>query len=186
MGESSGDAKKELLELDDPTEDFDAPDMETAESGMVPRPTVRPDFDPVAYARKHGMRERMSTITDENALEQARLASMQSNLPPPRPRFESVEIDAGEEDLDALPTDEQIAIFHARLSPLSRTPTLAREMSKLGSLVEDPKTAYVLGFVDGLLPLETIVEVTGLPELDTLRVLDRMITQGVIVFPSTS
>jgi len=59
---------------------------------------------------------------------------------------------------------------------------LAREMKQLGGMLEDPKTAYVLGFVDGILPLETIIEVTGLPELDTLRILDRMVAQSVVVF----
>ena len=54
-------------------------------------------------------------------------------------------------------------------------------MTELGALLEDPKTAYVLGFVDGLLPLETIIDVTGLPELETLRVLDRMIAQSIVI-----
>ncbi len=179
MAEGSGDAKKELLELDDPTE-FET--SESAESGLVPKPTVRPEFDLLAFAQNQGGRERAATITNEYELEQARIASMESNLPPPRMRFESVEIDAGEEDLDTLTLEEQTAIFQARLSPLSRTPRLAGEMRSLGPLVEDPKTAYILGFVDGLLPLETIIDVTGLPELDTLRVLDRMIALGVVVF----
>jgi hypothetical protein len=65
---------------------------------------------------------------------------------------------------------------------MTRVPALAKELSELGPMLSDPKTAYVLGFVDGILPLEIIVEVTGLPELDTLRVLDRMISQSVVVF----
>ena len=182
-----GDAKNDLLELDDPA----LPDG--AVSGRVPSPTLIPAFDPSQYAEESEIRERMPTLTDEPLLEQARLQSFPTNAPPPRrqrstmppapfpgPRDSSVEIDVGEDDLDALGPDEQIAILRARLAPLSRVPILAHQLSDIGSALEDPKTAYVIGFVDGILPLDTIIDVTGLPELDTLRVLDRMIGLGVV------
>ena len=200
MGQVPGDPKNELLELDDPA----APEAAGAEAvdegassgaGNVQYPTVIPKFDPAQYAEESEIRERMPTFTDEAALENARLQSFPTNIPPPcRPmstvpgplvptsRDSSAEIDTGESDLDALDPDEQVAILNDRLCPLTRVPTLAREMTQLGALLEDPKTAYVLGFVDGILPLETIVDVTGLPELDTLRALERMIAQGVVVF----
>jgi hypothetical protein len=105
-----------------------------------------------------------------------------AHLPPARARMPSVEILAGEEDLDQLHADEQIAILRARLAPLKRVPALARSLAELGLLLEDPKTAYVMGFVDGLLPFETIIDVTGLPELDTLRILDKVAAQGLFVY----
>jgi hypothetical protein len=208
VGEGPRKAKqKELLELDDPAgpaypvKDID-PEPSAAESRVnpVPSPTIVPTFDPGQYAEESEVRERMPTITDEDALEQARLQSMSSILPPARrpmstppgpltqppparnPRDSAVEIDAAEEDLDALDPAAQIAILTDRLAPLTRVPSLAREMTALGPLLEDPKTAYVLGFVDGILPLETIIDVTGLPELETLRVLDRMVAQAIVVF----
>ncbi len=204
MGEGSGKAKKknELLELDDPVKSARS-EPAAVESGIgpVPFPTIVPTYDPSQYAEESEVRERMPTITDEDALEEARLQSLPSYLPPARrqmstapgglvtvapppanPRDSSVEIDTGEEDLESLSDAEQIAILTVRLSPLSRVPSLARELGKLGLLLEDPKTAYVLGFVDGILPLETIVDVTGLPELETLRVLDRMVSQSIVIF----
>ena len=200
MGEGPSKAKKnELLELDDPTKHSDS-EPAAAESRVnpVPIPTIIPKFDPEQYAEESEVRERMPTITDEDALEAARLQSMPSNLPPARrpmstvpgplleagrnPRDSSVEIDTGEEDLDALDATEQVAILTDRLAPLTRIPSLAKAMTELGSLLEDPKTAYVLGFVDGILPLETIIDVTGLPELETLRVLDRMVAQSIVIF----
>lgn len=201
MGQEARDAEKGLLELDEPGgHDVDEGDDEAA-SGVEtsPNPTLIPAFDPSKYAEDSEIRGKMATITDEVALEHARLQSLPSHAPPPRKpmstvpgplvqtgrpssRDSSAEIDAELSDLDSLGADEQIAILSDRLAPLTRVPTLARELAQLGSLLEDPKTAYVLGFVDGLLPLETIVDVTGLPELDTLRVLDRMIVQGVVVF----
>jgi hypothetical protein len=194
VGKESGDTRKGLLDLDDPA-DPDVIGEPVSGPSPVPHPTLIPSFDPSRYAEESEIRERMPTLTDEAALEHARLQSFPSNAPPPRGRMStappprravgrdsSAEIDAEESELDALGEDEQVAILSDRLAPLTRVPTLARSMTELGALLEDPKTAYVLGFVDGILPLETIVEVTGLPELDTLRVLDRMVNQGAVVF----
>ena len=203
MGEGRSDAKNGLLELDDPTVD-----PEASESGVTssPIPTIIPAFSPEQYAEETEFRERMPTLTDDSLLEEARLQSMRSNAPPARPTMpsaaaapttttatttarpgppspdSSVEIDTGESDVESLGVDDQVAILSVRLSPLTRVPVLAKEMTELGSVVQDPKTAYVLGFIDGLLPLETIIEVTGLPELETLRVLDRMIALSVVTF----
>jgi hypothetical protein len=206
VGDGPREAKKSgLLELDDPashrgSEPAGAGAESGAESGVnpAPIPTIIPQYDPSQYAEDSEIRERMPTLTDETALEHARLQSFPSNMPPPRrpmstvpgplldagrnPRDSSVEIDTGEEDLESLDASEQVAILSSRLAPLTRVPSLAKDMAQLGALLEDPKTAYVLGFVDGLLPLETIIDVTGLPELETLRVLDRMVGQSIVVF----
>lgn len=142
------------------------------------------------------VRERLVTFTDEDALEEARKMSVPTGAPPPRKPYitkpepdeptASVDIDESEFDVDSLPADEQVAILRARLAPLNRVPTLSKRMTELGEIVEDPKTAYVLGFVDGLLPLETIIEVTGLPELETLKILDRLAGQQILMFRSFS
>lgn len=200
MGDRPSKANKRgLLELDDPAKDIGS-EPAAAESRVnpVPIPTIIPKFDPGQYAEESEVRERMPTLTDEAALEHARLQSLPSNIPPARrpmstvpgplieagrnPRDSSVEIDTGEEDLDTLDAVQQVAILTARLAPLERVPSLAKEMAQLGALLEDPKTAFVLGFVDGILPLETIIDVTGLPELETLRVLDRMVMQSIVIF----
>lgn len=109
------------------------------------------------------MRGPSMTITDEHATEQARLASvlMESAPPPPDPS----------------------QAIRARLAPMSRVPALARSIAELGPIVAEPRVAYVLGFVDGVLPLETIVEVTGLPELETLEIVERLVEGGAIIFP---
>jgi hypothetical protein len=179
VGTESRDAKKKLLELDEP----DSPSSARAlESGGAASSTVR---------------ERMATVTDDDALEQARLQSLPSNLPPARRPMSTVpaaagyemndggidvEIDSSEDELDVLPVGEQIYMLRARLAPLTRVPQLTKPLTELGALLADPKTAYVLGFVDGILPLDTIIDVTGLPEVDTLRVLERMVSQGVVLF----
>lgn len=215
----TGHPKKSLLELDDPAEavsESSVPARPTASpaSGRSARPTAAPGsgasarptaggaarlpFDPTAYAASviegGDFRHHAPTITDEDALEAARQATLPSNHPErrvfstvPAPASSDsadaqIEIDTDEEDLDALGSDAHAAVLRDRLAPLDRVPILVKDLAELGDVLQDPKTAYVLGFVDGVLPLDTIVEVTGLPELDTLRVLERAVALGVVVF----
>jgi hypothetical protein len=179
MGGEPRDAKR-LDDLDD------LPRREEG-SGSRPHPceTVRPAFDVERYAEDTIGRERLPTIVDEVATEEARIASVLMDSTPPRARGASpaeIEIAVRYSEVEALEDDEQLAFLRARLAPLTRVPALTRKITELGPLIEDPKTAYVLGFIDGLLPLETIVEVAGLPEVDTLRILDRAVDQYVITF----
>lgn len=171
---------------DDGSEDvsFDGPE----ESGAISRATVRPSFDVERYAEDTLSRERLPTVTDEAATEEARIASVLMDSSPPRARASAPEIELAVRysEVEQLKPDHQLAFLRARLAPMTRVPTLTRKITELGPVIEDPKTAYVLGFVDGLLPLETIVEVAGLPEIDTLRILDRAIDQHVISFPRIS
>jgi len=153
----------------------------------VSRPTVRPPDGP--------MREPYPTVSDPDALEAARVASLRSDSPPSRtssssidvlrkPADSFVEIATAESDIETLEEGDQLVLLRARMSPLDRVPRLVFRLEDLGEVVKDPKTAYVLGFVDGILPLETIVDVAGIPELDTLRILDGMIDQGVVLLPT--
>ena len=148
-----GKGKNELLDLDDPLRMVEEPQ----ESGIIPVPTVMPP---------EPMRERLSTLVDDEVTEQARIASV---------LIESIPPHGGDPD--------GAAAMRARLAPLDRVPRSAKTIDELADDLKDPKTAFVLGFVDGVLPLETIIEVTGLPELDTLQILDRLVSAGAIVFP---
>ena len=98
------------------------------------------------------------------------------------PAHGDAEVEVGDALLDALDIDEQIAVLRDRLGPLSRVPRLSRPVTELGDLVEDSKTAFAIGFIDGLLPLEAILDVTGLPEVDVLKIFDRLIANGAVVF----
>jgi hypothetical protein len=157
---------------------------EDGESGTrIPRETVKPAFDVERYAEDIVGRERLPTITDEVATEEARIASVLMDSTPPRARGASApDIAVRYSEVEGLKPDEQLAFLRARLAPLTRVPSLTRMITELGPLIEDPKTAYILGFVDGLLPLETIVEVAGLPEVEALRILERAVDQHVITF----
>jgi hypothetical protein len=179
MGSESRDAKK-LLDVDDAERASE--EDEEIESGTLSRDTVRPAFDVERYAEDTVGRERLPTITDEAATEEARIASVLMDSSPPRATASAPEIEIAVryDEVDALAPDQQLAFLRARLAPMTRVPSLTRKLTELGPVIEDPKTAYILGFIDGILPLETIVEVAGLPELDALRILERAIDQHVI------
>jgi hypothetical protein len=160
-------------------------EADAVDSQPVPHDTVRPSFDVQRFAEDSVMRERLPTITDEVATEEARIASVLMDSVPPRAPMgggPDVQVAVRYSEVEALGDEEQLAFLRARLAPMSRVPALARKITELGPVIEDPKTAYILGFIDGVLPLETIVEVAGLPELDTLRILDRAIDQYLISF----
>ena len=121
----------------------------------------------------------------EAATEEARIASVLMESKPPSQQVRStpeIALKVRYAEVDALAPDEQLALLRERLAPMSRVPSLVRTITELGPVIEDPKTAYILGFVDGLLPLETIVEVAGLPELDALRILERAADLDVLTF----
>ena len=182
MGGDPRDAKR--------LDDLDPEDDETYEgheSGTIARDTVRPAFDVERYAEDTIGRERFPTVTDEAATEEARIASVLMDSTPPGGRDSAPEIhvSVGQPLPAAIDEEEQLSFLRARLAPMTRVPVLTRPITELGHLIEDPKTAYILGFVDGLLPLETVVDVAGLPELDALRILYRAIEQYVITFRTT-
>lgn len=178
LGDDSPTARDEDESGEIPTTEVDG------ESGTrIPRETVKPAFDVERYAEDVVGRERLPTITDEAATEEARIASVLMDSTPPRARGASApDIAVRYSEVEGLKPDEQLAFLRARLAPMTRVPSLTRNITELGPLIEDPKTAYILGFVDGLLPLETIVEVAGLPEIEALRILDRAVDQHVITF----
>lgn len=193
MGETKRSSDKNRVDsLDDPALLDDGLDLVETQ-----HPTVIPKFDPTEYAEQFEVREAMPTLTDDAILaelEKARLKSARTSAPPsrarssslPGPRDSLADIDSTEDDFDTLGIDEQVAVLEDRLAPLSRIPTLTGDQGVLAKVLADPKAVYVMGFIDGVLPLQTILDVTGLPELDTLRVLDQMITLGVIVCKRSS
>jgi response regulator RpfG family c-di-GMP phosphodiesterase len=70
------------------------------------------------------------------------------------------------------------AALIARLGGEHVVPALARV--DLGGLVIDHRHGFVLTFVDGITPLETILDATGLPRLEVLTIVDELVRAGVL------
>ena len=71
-------------------------------------------------------------------------------------------------------------MYAARIGPLDRVPSVAVARDQLRWLSIDHKAGFVLSLVDGVSSLEMIIDVSGMPELDTLRILSELAQQRII------
>jgi hypothetical protein len=71
-------------------------------------------------------------------------------------------------------------MYQARIGPLDRVPIVMVPRDQLRWLSIDHKAGFVLSLVDGVSNLEMIIDVSGMPELDTLRILSELAQQRII------
>ena len=62
-------------------------------------------------------------------------------------------------------------MYTARIGPLDRVPLVMVARDQLRWLSIDHRAGFVLSLVDGVSSLEMILDVSGMPELDALRIL---------------
>jgi len=73
-------------------------------------------------------------------------------------------------------------MYVTKIGPLDRVPTVAVPRDQLRWLSIDHRAGFVLSLVDGVSSLEMILDVSGMPELDTLRILSELAQQRIIAF----
>jgi hypothetical protein len=73
-------------------------------------------------------------------------------------------------------------MYMARIGPLDRVPFVAVPPEQLRWLGLDHRAGFVLSHVDGACSLEQLLDVSGMPALDTLRILYELAQQRVIAF----
>jgi hypothetical protein len=73
-------------------------------------------------------------------------------------------------------------MYTARIGPLERVPVVMVPRDQLRWLSIDHRAGFVLSLVDGVSTLEMILDVSGMPELDALRILSDLAQQRVISF----
>lgn len=71
-------------------------------------------------------------------------------------------------------------MYVARLGALDRVPFVAVPREQLRWLSIDHRAGFVLSHVDGISSLEQILDVSGMPTLDALRILYELVQQRVI------
>jgi hypothetical protein len=71
-------------------------------------------------------------------------------------------------------------MYATRIGPLDRVPVVMVPRDQLRWLSIDHKAGFVLSLVDGVSSLEMIIDVSGMPELDTLRILSELAQQRII------
>jgi len=73
-------------------------------------------------------------------------------------------------------------MYTARIGPLERVPFIAVPQEQLRWLNIDHRAGFVLSHIDGACSLEQILDVSGMPTLDALRILYELVQQRVISF----
>ncbi len=140
---------------------------EMAERGAVAIPTAKPPASP-AKPRDHEMNDRVELGDYSGALEIAE------------------EILRGAPDNIGAKTVAETCrtvlrqMYAARIGPLDRVPVVMVPRDQLRWLSIDHKAGFVLSLVDGVSSLEMIIDVSGMPELDTLRILSELAQQRII------
>lgn len=71
-------------------------------------------------------------------------------------------------------------MYIARIGPLDRVPHVNVPREQLRWLSIDHRAGFVLSHVDGVSSFEMILDVSGMPTLDVLRILHRLVQERVI------
>ncbi len=73
-------------------------------------------------------------------------------------------------------------MYTARIGPLDRVPVVTVARDQLRWLSIDHRAGFVLSHIDGVSTLELILDVSGMPLLDALRILCELAQQRIISF----
>jgi hypothetical protein len=96
-----------------------------------------------------------------------------------------LESSPGDEDIIACADNCRVVLKNmhtARIGPLDRVPVVMVARDQLRWLSIDHRAGFVLSLVDGVSSLEMILDVSGMPELDALRILSELAQQRIISF----
>src|SRR5258707_916396 len=66
-------------------------------------------------------------------------------------------------------------MYAARIGPLDRIPVVMVARDQLRWLSIDHKAGFVLSLIDGVSNLEMIIDVSGMPQLETMRILSELV-----------
>jgi hypothetical protein len=76
--------------------------------------------------------------------------------------------------------DTIMAIFQSFLGDLDRQPALARPLHELASSPISPRAAFLLSRIDGVLTLDEILDVSGMPRIEAYRHLCQLFLRGIL------
>ncbi len=75
-----------------------------------------------------------------------------------------------------------VKMYTARIGSLEKVPIVTVAKNQLRWLTIDHRAGFVLSHVDGCSTLEQILDVSGMPPLDALRILYELVQQRIIAF----
>ena len=94
-----------------------------------------------------------------------------------------LKVDAGHEEARRYLRENEttlVAMYESKLGPLGRVPRLAIKPEEVMWLNLDHRAGFLLSQVDGTVDYESLFALSGLPRLDTARILATLIADGVI------
>lgn len=124
-----------------------------------------------------GGRPSMPTLTDPAELEHARRLSMKTT--PPR-AMAATEPPTSPPPASGPATSASVEQLRALLGPLDRVPVVLVAREQLRWLAIDHRAGFVLSLVDGVSTASTILDVSGMPEAEALRILAELVQQDIV------
>jgi hypothetical protein len=73
-------------------------------------------------------------------------------------------------------------MYVAKLAPLDRRPLVVVPRAQMRWLSIDHRAGFILSLVDGSVSVETILDLSGMPRLDALRILHELVQQKIVAF----
>jgi hypothetical protein len=73
-------------------------------------------------------------------------------------------------------------MYAARLGPLDRVPMVIVPRAQMRWLSMDHRAGFVLSLIDGSSSIEMILDMSGMPKLDALRILHELVQQKIVSF----
>ncbi|HEX9188372.1 MAG TPA: hypothetical protein VGB87_14940, partial [Vicinamibacteria bacterium] len=73
-----------------------------------------------------------------------------------------------------------VSMYESKLGPLTKVPRLAIKPEEVMWLNLDHRAGFLLAQIDGTVDYESLFALSGLPRLDTARILANLIAEGVI------
>lgn len=143
----------------------EAPARDANGESSPPEITERTIEDPVAE-----MRERFSLGDYTGALEMSELILAE----------EPDHVDAAECGENCRTVLENM--YAARLGPLERVPVVLVPRAQMRWLSMDHRAGFVLSLIDGSSSFDMILDVSGMPKLDALRILHELVQQKIVSF----
>jgi hypothetical protein len=74
-----------------------------------------------------------------------------------------------------------MASYVESLGSLDRVPVMVAPFDELEARTVDHRAGFLLSQVDGATSLETILDVSGMPPLDALRIVRELVRRGIVV-----
>jgi hypothetical protein len=74
------------------------------------------------------------------------------------------------------------SMYTARLGPLDRIPLVVVPRTQMRWLSMDHRAGFILSLIDGQSSVEMILDVSGMPKLDALRILHELVQQKIVAF----